>query len=41
VFEKRVLRRIFGPKGDEVTRSVERHAMRSLMICTAHPVLFG
>jgi hypothetical protein len=36
VFENRVLRRIFGPKGDEVTGEG-----RKLMICTPDPVLFG
>jgi len=41
VFENRVLKRIFGPKRDEVTRSGEGNIMRSLMICTTHPVLFG
>ena len=41
VFENRVLRRIFGPKTDEVTESGENSIMRSLMICTAHQILFG
>ena len=41
VFESRVLRRIFGPKRDEVTGSGENYVMRSLMICTAHPILLG
>jgi hypothetical protein len=40
VFENRVLRRIFGPKRDEVT-SGENYIMRSLMFCTAHPILCG
>jgi hypothetical protein len=40
VFENRVLRRIFGPKRDEV-RSGENYIMRSLMICILHSVLFG
>jgi len=35
VFENGVLRGIFGPKRDEITGEW------SLMICTAHPVLFG
>jgi len=39
IFEKRVLRRIFGPKRDEV-RSGENHVMRRLMIFTSHPMLF-
>jgi hypothetical protein len=41
VFENRVLRRIFGPKRDEVTGSGENYIMRSIMNCTAHPILFG
>jgi len=41
VFENRVLRTIFGPKRDEVTGSGEDYIMRSLMICTPHPILFG
>jgi hypothetical protein len=40
VFENRVLRRIFGLKRDEVTGSEENYIMSSLMIWTAHPVLF-
>jgi len=40
VFEKRVLRRILGPERDEVTGSGENCIIRSLMICTSHPVLF-
>jgi len=41
VFENWVLRRIFGPNRDEVKGNGENYIMRSLMICTAHPVLFG
>jgi len=41
IFEKRVLRRIFGPKRDEVTRVEENYIMRSLIIRTPHPILFG
>jgi len=41
LFENRVLRRIFGPKGDEVTGSGENYIMRSLMICIVHPILVG
>jgi hypothetical protein len=38
VFEKRMPRRIYGPKRDEVTGRVEKNdIMRSLMICTAQP----
>jgi hypothetical protein len=40
VFENRVLRRIFGPKGDEVTGSGENYIMRSLTVCTSHSILF-
>jgi len=36
----RVLRRIFVPKRDKVTGSGENYIMRSLMICTHHPILF-
>jgi hypothetical protein len=41
VFENRVLRRIFGPKRDEVKESGEKYIMRSLMICTPYPILGG
>jgi hypothetical protein len=37
VFKNRVLRRIFGPKRDEVIGEWRNYIMRSLMICTAHP----
>ena len=40
VFENRALRRIFGPKGDEGTGEWKNYIMKSLMICTAHPVFF-
>jgi hypothetical protein len=40
VFENRVLRRIFGPKRDEVTGNGEKYIMRSLMISTPHLVLY-
>ena len=40
VLEKRVLRRVFGAKSDEVTGNGENYVMRSLMICIPHPVLF-
>jgi len=40
--ENRVLRRIFGPKKDEVTGgSGENYVMRSLMDYIPHPILFG
>jgi len=41
VFENRVLRRIFGLKRDEVTGEWRNFIMRSLMICTPHPVFLG
>jgi hypothetical protein len=41
LFENRVLRRIFGPRRDEVQGSRENYTVRNLMICTAHPILFG
>jgi hypothetical protein len=41
VIENRVLRRIFGPKRDEVTGNGENYTMRSLVICTPYPILCG
>jgi hypothetical protein len=41
VFENRVLRRIFGPKKHEVTGKRKKYTLRSLMICTSHPMLLG
>jgi len=41
VFEKRLLRRIFGTKRDKVTGSGEKYILRSLMICPAHQILCG
>jgi hypothetical protein len=41
VFENGVLRRIFGPKTDKVTKEWENYIMRSLMICSPRPILFG
>jgi hypothetical protein len=41
VFENRVLRRILGPKRDKITGSGENYIMRSLKICTSHPIFFG
>ena len=41
LFENRVLTRIFGPKRDEVTEELRKLRMRSLMICTLHPILSG
>jgi len=41
VFENRVLKKIFGPKRDEVTRECKKYIMSSLMICNPNPILFG
>jgi hypothetical protein len=41
VFENRGLRKICGPIRDEEQESGENYIMRSLMICTAHQILFG
>jgi hypothetical protein len=38
VFENRVLRRIFGPKRDEVTGEWRNCITRSFMICTPRQV---
>jgi hypothetical protein len=41
VFENGVLRRIFGPKRDEVMGNGENCKMGSFMICTHHQILLG
>ena len=41
VSENTVLRGIFGVKRDEVTVNGENYIMKSLMIYTAHSILFG
>ena len=41
VSENRVLRRVFGPRWDEVTGEWRNYIMRSSMICTTRPILFG
>jgi len=41
VFENKVLRRIFGPRRDEVTGTGGDCITRNLMICTPHPILCG
>jgi hypothetical protein len=41
VLENRVLRRIFGPKRDEVTGDWRKLHKKTLIICTPHPILFG
>jgi len=40
VFENRVLRKMFGPRRDEVTGTFGECIMRSFMICTPHQILF-
>jgi len=39
MFENRVLRRVFGPKRDEVAGNGENYIMRSLVICSPYPIL--
>jgi hypothetical protein len=41
VLQNRALRRILGPKRDEVTREWRKLHRRSLVICTPHQKLFG
>jgi len=41
VFENRVLRRIFGPKRDEVIGKWRKLRYEGLNDTTPHPVLFG
>ena len=41
VFENRVLRRICGPKREEVTGNGENYIMRNLGIFTPYPILCG
>jgi hypothetical protein len=41
VFQNRVLRRIFGPKGDEVTGEWRKMHNGSFIICTYHQILSG
>jgi hypothetical protein len=40
VFENRVLRRIFGPKRDEVMGELENYIIKSFITCTLHQVYF-
>jgi hypothetical protein len=37
-FENRMLRRIFGPKRDEVTRGLRKLTPRSFVMCTLRQV---
>ena len=41
VFENRMLRRIFGPRSDEVTGEWRKLHNEEHMMCTANPILFG
>jgi hypothetical protein len=42
VFENRVLRKIFGPKGDEVTRNCRGGSvMRNVMMHINHQIFFN
>ena len=41
VFKNRALRRIFGPKRDEVTGEWRKLHNEILMICIPHPIFFG
>jgi hypothetical protein len=41
VFENKVLRRIFGPKRDEVTREWRTLHNGELQICTHHQISLG
>jgi hypothetical protein len=41
VFENRVLRKVFGPKRDEIRGSGEDYITRCFMIHSAHQILFG
>jgi hypothetical protein len=44
LFENRVLRRIFGPKREEVVggwRRLEDYIIRSFITCTLHHILLG
>ena len=41
IVENRVLRKIFGPKRDEVTGEWRKICNEELMICTPHRVFFG
>ena len=41
VFENRVLRRLFGPKRDEVTRELRKLHNEEFSVCTPYPILCG
>jgi hypothetical protein len=39
LFEKKVLRRIFEPKGDKITGGLRKLLMKNFIICTLHLIL--
>jgi hypothetical protein len=41
VFEKRVPRRVFGPKREEMGEAGEDCIVRSFMTCTRHKIILG
>ena len=41
VFENKVLRRIFGPRRDEVTEDWRRLHNEEINVCTPHPISCG
>jgi hypothetical protein len=41
IFEKRVLRTVFGPKTKEVTGGWTKCIIRSSIICNIHQILLG
>jgi len=41
MFENRALRRIFGPKRDEVTGEWRKLHNEELLVCITHQILFG
>ena len=41
MFENRMLRRVFGPKRDEVTGEWRKYIMRSLVTSTPYSILCG
>jgi hypothetical protein len=41
VLENRVLRRIFGPKRDEITKEWRKLHNGEIMVCTPCPIMFG
>jgi hypothetical protein len=41
VLENRLLRRVLGPKRDEVARNGENYIRRSLVLCIPYPILRG